>query len=274
VTEQTSITGFADINGARIYYEVAGDGRPLLLLHAGVADSRMWDDQWQPFTRRYRAIRYDIPGFGRSRYPDGPYAAHEDPAGLLRSLGVERAHVVGVSWGGRIALDFTLAHPEMVTALVLVCPSVSGEDPSEAVRLFGTEEEALLERGDLAAAAELNVRMWVDGPRRTPEQVEHSVRERVREMQHHAFTVPVPEGVEGIELEPPAIERLGEVRVPTLVAVGDHDIEEKLAIADRLAAEISGARKVVFPGAAHMVTMEQPADFNRIVLDFLAQRAP
>jgi 3-oxoadipate enol-lactonase len=272
VTEQTSTAGFADIDGARIYYEIAGDGHPLLLLHAGVADSRMWDDQWHPFARRYRAIRYDLPGFGQSRLPDGPYAAHEEPAGLLRSLGVGQAHVVGVSWGGRIALDFTLAHPEMVSALVLVCPSVSGQDPAEAVRRFGAEEEALLERGDLAAATELNVRMWVDGPRRTPDQVEHSVRERVREMQYHAFTVPMPEHVEAIELEPPAIERLGEIRVPTLVVVGDHDIEEKLAMVDRLAAEIPGARKVVFPGAAHMVTMEQPTDFNRTVLDFLVER--
>jgi pimeloyl-ACP methyl ester carboxylesterase len=160
----------------------------------------------------------------------------------------------------------------MVSALVLVCPSVSGEGPSEAVRRFGAEEEALLERGDLAAAAELNVRMWVDGPHRTPDQVATSVRERVREIQHHAFTVPMPEGVEEIELEPPAIEQLGQVRVPTLVVVGDLDIEQKLAIVDRLAAEIPGARKAVFPGAAHMVMMEQPAEFNRIVLNFLAER--
>jgi pimeloyl-ACP methyl ester carboxylesterase len=271
VTEQLSTSGFAQIDGARIYYEIAGAGHSLLLVHAGVADSRMWDDQWQSFAQRYRTIRYDIPGFGQSRLPDGPYAAHEDITGLLRLLKVERAHVVGVSWGGRIALDFTLAHPEMVSALVLVCPSVSGAEPSEAVRRFGAEEDALVERGDLPAAAELNVRMWVDGPRRAPEQVDRSVRDRVREMQHHAFTVPMPDGLESIDLEPPAIERLAEIRAPTLLVVGDHDIDEKLAIVDRLAAEIPGARKVVFPGAAHMLTMEQPAKFNRVVLEFLDQ---
>jgi pimeloyl-ACP methyl ester carboxylesterase len=273
LTEPTaSQTDFAEIGGARIYYETAGDGYPLLLLHAGVADSRMWDDQWQPFARRYRAIRYDLPGFGRSQLPARLYAAHEEVASLLRSLGVGRAHVVGVSWGGRIALDFTLTHPQMVSALVLVCPTVSGEQPSEAVRRFGEQEEALLERGDLAAATELNLRMWVDGPRRAPGQVDPSVRERVREMQHHAFTVPMPEGFEPLSLEPPAIERLAEVRVPTLVVVGDHDVEDKLAFADRLTAEIPGARKIVIAGAAHMVSMEQPAEFNRIVLDFLAER--
>ena len=271
MTEQISTAGFADNDGARIYYEVAGAGHPLLLLHAGVADSRMWDDQWQPFARRYRTIRYDMPGFGQSRLPDGPYAAHAEVAGLLRSLAIERAHVIGVSWGGRVALDFTLGHPEMVSALVLVCPSVSGAEPSEEVRRFGAEEEALLEHGDLEAAAELNVRMWVDGPRRAPEQVDASVRDRVREMQRHAFTIPMPEGLEAIDLEPPAIERLAEVRAPTLLVVGDHDIVEKLAVVDRLAAGIPRARKVVFPGAAHMLTMEQPTQFNQVVLDFLGQ---
>jgi 3-oxoadipate enol-lactonase len=273
VTEWTT-SGFAEIGGARIYYEIAGDGHPLLLLHAGVADSRMWDDQWQPFARRYRSIRYDLPGFGKSQLPDSPYAAHEEVASLLRLLGVRQAHVVGTSWGGRIALDFALTHPEMVSALVLVCPSVSGDQPSAAVRRFGEEEEALLERGDLAAATELNLRMWVDGPRRAPDQVDPSVRERVREMQHHAFTVPEPQGFELLPLEPPANERLEEVRAPTLVVVGDHDLKDKLALADRLASKIPDAHKVVIPGAAHMVSMEQPDEFNRVVLDFLAERDP
>jgi 3-oxoadipate enol-lactonase len=267
-----SPTGFADIGGAQIYYEVAGEGHPLLLLHAGVADSRMWDDQWPPFSRRYRAIRCDLPGFGKSLLPDGPFAGHEWCAGMLRFLGVERAHVVGVSFGGRIALDFALAYPEMVSALVLVCPSVGGEEPSEAVRQFGDDEEALLERGDLDGATELNLRMWVDGPHREPGQVDAAVRERVGQMQHHAFTIPTPPGFELQPLSPPAIERLATVGAPTLVVVGDYDIADKLAMADRLAAEIPRARLAVIHSAAHMVSMERPGEFNRIVLDFLAQQ--
>jgi 3-oxoadipate enol-lactonase len=140
------------------------------------------------------------------------------------------------------------------------------------VRQFGAEEEALLERGDLTAATELNLRMWVDGPRRISDQVNPAVRERVREMQYHAFTIPEPEGIEERPLIPPAIGRLAEVRARTLIVVGDYDVEEKLTVADRLAAEISGARKVIVPGAAHMVTMEQPEVFNRIALDFLSEQ--
>jgi pimeloyl-ACP methyl ester carboxylesterase len=267
---QHATSGFVEIDGARVFYEAAGAGHPLLLLHAGVADSRMWDDQWGLFTQHYRVIRYDLPGFGQSSMPARAFALHEIAAGMLSHLGIERAHIIGVSWGGRVALDFTLTHPEKVAKLVLVCPSVSGEEPSEEVRRFGEEEEALLERGDLAAASDLNVRMWVDGPHRTPDQVDPTVRERVRVMQHHAFTVPEPEGAELIRLDPPAIERLADVRSPTLIVIGDLDIEMKLAMAGRLAAEIPGAQQVVIQGAAHMVTMERPAEFNRAVLDFLS----
>jgi pimeloyl-ACP methyl ester carboxylesterase len=266
-------TGTAEIGGARIVYEVAGAGHPLLLIHAGIADSRMWDDQWPAFGERYRTIRYDLPGYGHSQLPAGPAAIHEDVAALLRFLHVERTHIVGISFGGRIALDFTLTHPEMVSALVLVCPSVSGETPSEEVERFGDEEDALLEAGDSDGATELNLRMWVDGPRRTPEQVDPRVRERVREMQRHAFSVPMPEGFSLRRLDPPAIERLSEIRAPTLVIVGDHDLDEKVAMAEQLATEIRSARELVIHGVAHMVPMERPAEFNQAVLDFLAEQA-
>src|SRR5947209_4945084 len=226
-----SETGFAEIDGARLYYEVSGEGHPLVLLHAGIADSRMWDEQVAVFAEHYRVIRYDIPGFGRSEIPARAFAQYELTAGLLRfllqsprtgskkavpssrtqtrigyqgnppkssgnALDVEKAYMVGVSFGGCIALDFALTHPEMVDALVLCAPSVGGETLSAEVQRFNAEEEEALERGDLAAATEVNLRMWVDGPRRTPEQVDPLVRERVREMQMHAFTIPTPEGAE------------------------------------------------------------------------------
>lgn len=209
-----SETGFAEIDGARLYYEVSGEGHPLVLLHEGIADSRMWDEQVAVFAECYRVIRYDIPGFGRSEIPAQAFAQYELTAGLLRFLGIAKAYVLGASFGGCIALELTLTHPEMVDALVLLAPSVGGDTPSAEVQRFNAEEEEALERGDLAGATEINLRMWVDGPRRTPEQVNPLIRERVREMQMHAFTVPTPEGAEEIWLEPPAITRLSEIRVP------------------------------------------------------------
>lgn len=265
-----SETGFLESQGAPLYYEVAGTGHPLLLIHAGVADSRMWDDQFALFAEHYRTIRYDLRGFGRSEVPARQFSYVEDIVNLLQFLHVQKTYIAGVSFGSKVALDFTLSHPDMVAALILAAPSVGGSTPSEDVRRFNAEEDAALERNDLDAATEINLRMWVDGPQRTPDQVDPSVRERVRIMQHHAFTVPVPEGSEEISISPPAISRLAELHVPTLVIVGDHDIPSKLELAERLSQEISGAQKVVIPGVAHMVSMEHPELFNNAVMGFLS----
>lgn len=266
-------TGFLNIQGAPLYYEVTAQGEPLLFIHAGVADSRMWDEQLPAFTRLYRIIRFDQRGFGRSSFPAGPFASYKDPALLLDALGIEKVHVIGSSFGGKVALDFALAYPAKVTSLTLVAPSVDGHKASPEVQQFGEEEEALLEQGDLAGATELNLRMWVDGPRRSPQQVDPVVRQRVREMQYHAFTVPIPETTEDIPLVPPAITRLAELHMPTLLIVGDHDLPDKIDLTRQLAAEIPQSRLAIIPGVAHMVNMEKPEEFNSLVLDFLAHLA-
>ena len=130
----------------------------------------------------------------------------------------------------------------------------------------------MLERGDVEAATELNLRMWVDGPLRTPEQVNPGLRQKVHEMQYHAFTASIPEGVEEIALDPPAVDRLADLRVSTLVLVGDHDLPQKLILAQELTTHIAGAQQVIVPGAAHMVSMEQPELFTSTALAFLRKR--
>ena len=266
---ETRLSGLADVNRARLFYQVSGSGYPLVLLHAGVADCRMWDDQFDAFAQHFKTIRYDLRGFGRSSMPPGSFASHEDAAGLLKLLGIESAHVVGISFGGGIALDLALAHPQVVSRLVLCAPSVGGFPVSETMKRFWREEEAALARGDPAAATDLNVRLWVDGPYRSPQQVNPQVRERVREMQLLAFQSPEPEDAEQLPLVPPAIQRLSELQIPVLIIVGDQDLPEKLELADRLARELPHARQAVIKGAAHMMNMEQPEIFNRVVLDFL-----
>jgi pimeloyl-ACP methyl ester carboxylesterase len=182
--------GFADINGAKLYYEAAGEGHPLLLLHAGVADCRMWDDQFERFARRYRVIRYDMRGFGKSMMPACEFSGHEDLAGLMDWLDIDRAYLVGLSFGGYIAIDFALVYPERVSALVLGAPDVGGLSavgkevyvPSDELKRYWAKESDALERDDLKAATEANLRMWVDGPNRTPDQVDPAVRKRVYEI--------------------------------------------------------------------------------------------
>jgi 3-oxoadipate enol-lactonase len=269
MAQSTAETGFVYINNSQLYYEVTGAGDPLVLLHAGVADSRMWDRQIEAFAAKYRVIRYDLRGFGKSEVPSRRFAQHEELAELLRYLHVTSAYLIGISYGGKVALDFTLAHPELVEKLVLVAPSVSGVEPSAEVLAFYEAEEKALEAENLAEATELNLRMWVDGPERTPGEVDPEVRALVGEMQYHAFQTVFPEAAVELDLEPPANLRLGEVKAPVLVVVGDHDIQAKIDLAQRLKMELANAQLVVIPKVAHMVTMEKPAEFNQIVLDFL-----
>jgi 3-oxoadipate enol-lactonase len=266
-----SHSGFAEVRGAKVYYEVAGEGRPLLLLHAGVGDSRMWESQWEEFAAGYRVVRTDLRGYGRTVVASGQFSYHEDVAALLRHLGETSAFVVGLSFGGRVAIDFALAFPEMVEGLVLGAPAVSGDQPSEELQRFSEEEDRLLEQGDLAGATELNLRMWVDGPHRSPDQVDAGIREQVRRMQMDVFAVPFPEDAESQPLEPPAKERLEELQVPTLIIVGELDVPDFLSIANTLERHIPDAEKTVIPGVAHLPNMEKPEEFNRSVLDFIGR---
>jgi 3-oxoadipate enol-lactonase len=266
-------SGFAEVNGARLYFEVAGSGHPLVLCHAGIADSRMWDDQIPVFAERYRTIRYDLRGFGKSKMPPGTYSLSEDLYGLLRFLGVERAFIIGASMGGATVVDFAITHPEMVAALIPVGAGLGGFDapiPPEEEAIFEQVEQAA-KAGDFNRANDLEVHIWVDGPKRRPEQVHPAVRERVREMNLPGF-LRQDEYRQGQvqRLEPPAAERLREISAPTLVIYGDQDVSDIQTIAHKLAADIPGARLAVISDTAHVPNMEKPEEFNRLVLEFLS----
>jgi len=200
----------------------------------------------------------------------GQFAHHEDVAALLEYLAVEKAGVTGASFGGRVALDLALTCPEVVSALVLAAPALGGYkfESAEMVEFFAAEEEALA-RGDLVAATELNLRMWVDGFRRNPGDVSGVIRERVREMQLNIFSQPQPADATEKELDPPAIARLSSIVIPTLVLVGDKDVAEFQAISKLIARSVRHGRLVLMPGAAHLTSMESPAEFNRLVRAFL-----
>jgi len=266
-------TGFADVNGTRLYYEVAGTGHPLLLIHGGLVDRRLWDDQFDVFAQHYQVIRFDVRSFGDSApitAETPPYSLEEDLYSLLKFLGIEKTYVLGLSMGGAIAINFTLMYPEMVDALIPVAMGLSGFEPAEEDKASEAEVDEAMRSGNVARAVELTLRFWTDGPMRTPEQVNPAVREKVRAMTTRNFERPEDENAtQPRALEPPAISRLSEIHVPTLIIVGDQDVRDILKIADILEKEIPGAKKVVIPGTAHHLNMEKPDEFNRIVLDFL-----
>ena len=178
-----------------------------------------------------------------------------------------------MSMGGSIALDFTLAHPDMLDGLILVAPGVSGYEMASfeaEYQAIGEEIDEALKRGDYERASELETRIWVDGPERTPHQVDPGVRQRVYEMNLHNFrNMGAAQFPPQQKLEPPAIARLGEVAVPTCLIIGDKDVREMQSIIEKLEQSIPGARKIVMHDVAHALNMEQPEEFNRIVLDFL-----
>ena len=265
-------TGYADVNGAKLYYEVVGEGHPLVLLHAGVANLHMWDDQVRAFRDRYRVIRFDHRGFGQSHAPAGPASISDDVYGMLKVLNVDKAYVVGCSMGGGAALDFTLAHPQMVDGLVLVGPGISGapdEDDSMAATFQAIQDAAKV--GDYDKANELEVRIWVDGVGRTPDQVDPAYRAKASAMNRALYDNEAElSAIEWQEADPPAYPRLESVTAPTLVIVGDRDLPEMQQIVDTLAARIPGARKVVMHDTAHLPSMELPDQFNQILGDFLS----
>jgi pimeloyl-ACP methyl ester carboxylesterase len=228
----------------------------------------MWDDQFELLAEHYMVVRYDRRGFGKTKMVAGDFSQHGDLYQLLKFLELERATLVGCSQGGKTVLDLTLEHPEMVKALVLVASAVGGfAFPGAPSEILEELEEA--ERlGDLERVNELELRIWVDGHTRTPEQVDQGVRERVREMNLIALRTPARLGRE-LQLEPSAACRLDEIHVPTLVVIGDLDTQKTRAAARLLADGISGARKVVIKGTAHLPNMERPEEFNQQVLAFL-----
>ena len=257
-----------------IYAEVAGEGPELVLVHEGICDSRMWDEQWEPWSRSRRLLRVDLRGFGRTPLEPGPFAHARDVIQVLEQHDFGPAALIGVSLGGRVALEVALARPELVSALVLVAPGLPGHEWSEQLRAQWSAEEAAFESGDLDAAVEVSLRTWVDGPGRSPDQVDPEVRASVAEMQRRAYELQA--GVEEDEEEllvENLPQRLGEVRAPTLVIVGEEDQPDMQAIGDRLAAEIPGARLATIPATAHVPSMERPREFEALVLPFLEEAA-
>ncbi len=265
-----SVTGVAAVNNTTLWYEIAGQGSPVVLIHGGNLDSRMWDDQFALFARSHRVLRYDVRGFGRSGSLDAPYAAHDDLLALLRYLRIERASLVGLSLGGRIAIDFALEHPEMVDRLVLAGPGLSGwkwtPDPPDSP--FRQAAMAALARHDTVGVTQA----WLLTEYMSPAMEQPALAARLRTLAAENVAMwksLLRRGDLEREASPPAAGRLASIRAPTLVIVGSRDTPDILRIVDTIAVTVPGARKVMLAGAGHMVNMEQPDRFSTAVLGFL-----
>ena len=264
-------SGFVELEGGRIYFEVEGQGQPLLLIHGGLGSLRMWDRQVPAFSEHYRMIRYDTRGFGRTKTDDVAFVNLEDAVAVLDHVEARSAYVVGQSRGASIALDLAIARWDRVDALVSVAGGIGGYEAQRAPDVIAAFDEMdhLWDAEDWNALTELETRLWVDGWGQPSGRIDADIRRTVFgwiEANHRA------EKVEGKPqaMDPPAAERLHEVRVPTMVLIGEVDEAGGVEAERHLAASVSGAQVVAFPGVAHMIHLEEPDRFNQLVLEFLA----
>lgn len=268
-------SGFADIGKTSIYYELAGEGQPLVLIHAGVADSRQWNNEFDHFAQDHRVLRYDLRGFGKSLPVESEFTHMGDLLALLDQLALHQPLVlIGCSMGGGLAMDFALAHPTRVKALVMVGSGPSGlslEVPDHPKR---AEVEEADKAGNLDLLAELEVQIWFDGMGRTAQQVNQEMRNLALEMNRLALTHESRRlGKRLPDADAPAAGRLGEIEVPVLVIVGEHDIPYVQAAAGYMLEHLPFARQAIIKDAAHLPNMDQPAQFQGIVRSFLDETA-
>ncbi|MGB9874802.1 MAG: alpha/beta fold hydrolase [bacterium] len=257
--------GYLKIEECELYFEIEGSGHPLVFIHGGNMDRRMWDEQFFLFAEYFRVIRYDVRGFGKSTPSREPYSPGEDLYFLLNHLDIPKTHIVGLSLGGTIAIEFAISHVEMVDKLVLVGSGVGGfQFAEEGIRRQMEIMKVAQEEGTKRA-----VELWLQDPMMVPAMENPHISAKIRRICLENLYAYSPDFAPLKSIKPPAIHRLKEIQSPTLVIVGERDDPEILTIADILEREIPEVKKLIIPGAGHIVNMEKPGEFNKIVLDFL-----
>jgi 3-oxoadipate enol-lactonase len=260
-------SGYAEVNGARLYYEVTGESDPIVLLHGNGGDCRHWDNQFEAFSQSHRVLRYDIRGFGRSSMPEEgiPYCHHDDLKALMGHLDIEKAHICGLSMGCGMAVDFVLAHPDSSRSLIAVGPWVFGYDSPAVRRLFavtGEIPDILEERGVRAA-----IDVWCDHIFAGALETEGAkwTRQIGYDYSFWGFKHEDP----AVYVSPRAAQQLGGIFQPTLIVTADRDLDACREVADLMEQKIPNSVKVEFTDAGHVMNVDHPDKFNRLVLAFI-----
>lgn len=268
----TKEPNFLQVNGAEIYFRDRGSGFPVVLVHAGIAHSGMWEPQVEFLAKNYRVITYDLRGFGKSLPVPGEFAHYLDLVSILDQLEVDRCILMGSSKGGGVILDAALVVPEKVPGLIVVAGIAHGleldEDPlppqqwDEAVKAF--------QEGDLVRVNELEVQMWVDGYNQPVGRADQPLREKIRQMNEIALqNEKTAVGATETVLEPRAGGRLGEMLAPACLINGDLDEPIITPALDKMAAEMPHASREIIRGTAHFPNLEKPAEFNHLIGEFI-----
>ena len=263
-----------EVLGCRLAVDDHGDpaAPAIVLVHSAVVNRRAWDGVVPHLVDAgYRVIAYDMRGYGESTSEDVDFRGHEDLLAVLDHFGLERVAVAGNSMGAVFVLDAIVAAPERFTAFAWIGGGVSGLDkePTPAEQALFDAEEAAEEASDWDLATELDAQIWMDGPGQPPTRVAPEARAAFKKMDRDLLE---PGRVYGNRKAPdvPAAGQLASVRVPTLVVIGELDTASTRAAAERLAADVPGARIIRLPDVAHIVGLEVPDELAALIVEFLA----
>ena len=252
-----------DVNGARLWFDEAGSGPAVLLLHGGLGDSELWEPVVPFRAARFRTIRTDLRFYGRSTGPNAPWSWQDDAIGVLDALEIERAAIVGLSMGGKLALDIALAHPDRLWAVAGVAPGLGGHDGGA----YTEEHEARFEAAEDKTEAMMEIDFEVWAPL--------GADDRIRRLWRATPDAnPLPDGVEPLEpAGAPARERLGELAVPTLIVTASHDPAGMREIGPLVEREAPTARHLELD-SDHYLTLREPELLSGVLLEFLTAAAP
>jgi pimeloyl-ACP methyl ester carboxylesterase len=236
-----------DVGGAQLAYRVDGHGPALVLVHAGIADMRMWDPLVALLDHRFTVVRYDMRGHGETTYGPGECSDVDDLRALLDALEIESCCLVGASFGGLVAMAFAAAHPQRVERLTVLDAPLPDHDWSQRMRDFFAAENTAAEAGRIDEAVRLNVELWVGS-------ADPHVRELVADMQERAFRLQLESEPESAGLKPD----LSRITMPATVVMGENDVEDFIAIGHRLADELPSATLRCIERTAHLPALERP----------------
>ncbi|MDZ5472863.1 alpha/beta hydrolase [Bacillus sp. 31A1R] len=265
-----SQSGFLEINGTDLYYEIKGTGYPLLMIHGNPLDCRMWEPQFNEFSKHFQVIRFDLAGFGQSGVHHHDFSLIEDIKRLLDSLEIKQTNILGFSVGGMLSMDFSILYPEMVNKLIVASTGLLGWSEFSLERQKFNEELNLASNTrDQNLVIQLMTEGWVAGPFRELDEVEQGVPSIFVEMVRNNFS---KEKGKGSMILPTTktIDLVSEIKAPTLIITPEMDFPEFIAIANYLNKKIIDSTIVHIPGTAHMINMEKPVDFNQRVIEFLS----
>ncbi|WP_440858371.1 alpha/beta fold hydrolase [Staphylococcus shinii] len=264
--------GIFNATGANIYFESKGNGENVLLIHAGIADSRMWDKEFHLLSEKYRVVRFDLPGFGLSDFTGGNYSYYKIINELLIYLDINHTHILAASFGGKIAIDFYLEYSEKCLSLALLSPALSGWNDSTFLQKYEEKEERLLQEDKIEETAQFNYTTWIQR-NRAPELTNPDVKQLIIDMQVKFLTKPEPDFL-CVEIETEDnILQIKNIQIPVLIINGECDVQDFHDISKLMIKEIPYVKNSTIPDTAHLANLESPKHFFKLISKFFSDNS-